>query len=264
MNDDETPSHEELLGLEQRFRREASSFAGRIANPQACRHVRKGLILRQAMMQTSRLFIHAKLSEQGTKPLDPYMATALAVHLNAFYTNLSGGLDNLAWATTYECGLCTPVVEDAGKGTSRKFCDLFGRAFLDALQVRRPRLAAFLVAESSWHSELRQLRDPGAHRIPLGFALAILTKEEHQHAADLQKRGTALMSEGLLSTRWDQGYDLWVESMHLGRFQPVIVTNTAQGGEFRSAPDQLSRDTMHFHIVCLKTMQGIQSDFAEP
>src|SRR6266851_4614402 len=70
-----------------------------IRHPQAKRHVREGFDRRLLMMQVSRIFLREQT--KGAEPLDTIWEE-INVHLNSYYLNLRGSLDNLAWALKYE------------------------------------------------------------------------------------------------------------------------------------------------------------------
>ena len=89
------------------------------------------------MLQSSRLFLCDRCSPQRKEPLSVYEATECAIHLNAYYLNLRGTLDNLAWVLQYEWGLLANVAEDT---RGRLGCNLFGRQFLKALKARHAAL----------------------------------------------------------------------------------------------------------------------------
>jgi hypothetical protein len=93
---------EVLLRRESALR--SSTFAKRDAftSANARRHFNEGFVRRHYMLQSSRLFLCLHCSQSRKEPLSPYEATDCAIHLNAYYLNLRGALDNLAWVLQYE------------------------------------------------------------------------------------------------------------------------------------------------------------------
>ena len=79
--------------------------------------------------------------------------------------NVCGALDNLAWALNYEMRAVPTAVEDSG--TERRQVRLFHQKFWAALGQKEPELVAGLQSFAAWHTELSELRDPGAHRVPI-------------------------------------------------------------------------------------------------
>jgi hypothetical protein len=77
----------------------------------------------------SRLFLCENYSQPRKEPLATSETTHCAIHLNAYYLNLSGSLDNLAWVLQYEWQLLPGVSEDGGR--ERQACQLFRHRFLN-------------------------------------------------------------------------------------------------------------------------------------
>jgi hypothetical protein len=156
---------EALLSRESVVR--SSTFAKRDAftSANARRHFNEGFVRRHYMLQSSRLFLCQHCSQSRKEPLSPYEATDVAIHLNAYYLNLRGALDNLAWVLQYEWQLLARVTEDGGRG--RQECNLFGPRFLAALKLQQSELASVLDQHGNWAKELAKLRDPAAHRVPI-------------------------------------------------------------------------------------------------
>ena len=136
--------NQRLLLIEGEFLQNPMVRVSQLRNPAAIRHIAAGVIQRHLMMDTSRLFIRQKCRSQRGE-LNPYLASELDVHLNAFYLNLSGGLDNLAWAVAYEHTLLPHL--DENDQDSRRFCLLTGRRFLSALRHGDQEAADVLAAQ---------------------------------------------------------------------------------------------------------------------
>lgn len=106
-----------------------------LKDPQTKRHMGEGFNRRLLMMKSGRILIREKTRPPRKKALSPYLATELCVHVNAYYVNLRGALDNMAWALIYEAALKSPVNEDDWK--TRQYCDLFRREFLNDLKLKK-------------------------------------------------------------------------------------------------------------------------------
>jgi hypothetical protein len=118
----------------------------------ARRHFNEGFVRRHYMLQSSRLFLSQHCSQGRKEPLSVYEATDCAIHVNAYYLNLRGALDNLAWVLQYEWQLLDGVTEDGGR--ERQACYLFDRRFLAPLKSQHSELESVLAQHSNWAGEL--------------------------------------------------------------------------------------------------------------
>lgn len=100
----------------------------------AKRHLHRGLLVRLGMMEEVIVILDAELSKART-PLDGYISIRLTLFLNAYYFNLAGSLDNLAWALTYHHSLINNVDEDNPK--HRQFAQLLDKRFLAELSQQQ-------------------------------------------------------------------------------------------------------------------------------
>src|SRR4051812_9080488 len=98
--------------------------------PSAARHVFHGVIQRVLMLQAGRIFLLQEADPADRSPRGIYMATDLSLHANAYYLNLRGGLDNLAWCLHYQFSLIQTTDERDGK---RKSVYLFAEKFQASL-----------------------------------------------------------------------------------------------------------------------------------
>ena len=78
------------------------------------------------MMEESIIILDEELSKsQG--PLNTYLSIRLTLFLNAYYLNLAGSLDNLAWALVYHKGLLNDINEDTQR--HRRFAQLLEKSY---------------------------------------------------------------------------------------------------------------------------------------
>jgi hypothetical protein len=141
----------------------STTLSSSLNSRHAKRHLEEGFNRRFMMMQTSRLFL-----QKHTDPADPsirstFIMPELNIHLNAYYLNLRGALDNLAWILQYEWQLMPGVTE---KNKPQKI-GLTAPGFLLHLHRISIKLEAALTDYSSWVKEVKLLRDPAAHRVPI-------------------------------------------------------------------------------------------------
>ena len=234
---DSFSTDEMLLRRESELR--ASTFDKRDAftNPNARRHFNEGFVRRHYMLQSSRLFLVQHCRQGRREPLSPYEATDCAIHLNAYYLNLRGTLDNLAWVLQYERQLLAGVTEEGGRG--KQACSLFGSRFLAALTSQQPELASVLEPHSHWASELAELRDPAAHRVPIYVPPSVITSQEQ-----LDKfRRIEAQADAAPSERSDRPIrEIYREAQAVADFAPVRTISTPQGLEMRVISEQVRYD----------------------
>lgn len=184
---------EALLQQEHDLRARMFDKRDAFKSPDARRHFNEGFVRRHYMLQSSRLFLAERAHSDRTQPLSPYEATDCAIHVNAYYLNLRGALDNIAWTLRYEWQVLPGVSEDVPKG--RQACNVFSSEFRRALQPRNCALASILDQHADWGAELAELRDPAAHRIPIYVPPMVMTS---QHQVDEFRR---IGAQGALPAR---------------------------------------------------------------
>jgi hypothetical protein len=214
----------------------------RIKNGRALQHLKEGFNRRVLMMDAIFRFLLKQARKQGGERLSAYTAIELSTQLNAFYLNLCGALDNLAWALQYEHNLL-PEANESGK--KRLQINLFGSLFLTALATKADTLVAALRKYESWNTDLRDLRDPGAHRIPIYAIPGLANKEDAARFQKLQDEANRRFQSG----DHDGGMDLIFESQSIGTYQPIMVLSHESGYELRGIVKQVQQDDENFVAV---------------
>ncbi|MCH7939666.1 MAG: hypothetical protein IID13_07965, partial [Candidatus Marinimicrobia bacterium] len=150
----------------------------KLNDPHAERHLRQGFLRRLFQINSALEEVRRLTEAQSSEPLSHETSTLLDIYLGSYYINLSGALDNLAWMLAWEFQLTDTLSES--DFAARRFCNLFREAFITALATNYPDLASYLADEPirNWYSEIRNLRDPIAHRIPLLFVKGTLDEAE--------------------------------------------------------------------------------------
>ncbi len=234
---DSLSTDEALLGRESALRSSTLEKRDAFTSADARRHFNEGFVRRHYMLQSSRLYLCHYWSQGRKEPLSPYEATNCEIHLNAYYLNLRGTLDNLTWVLQYEWQLLAGVSEDRGR--ERQACYLFRREFLAALKSKRPELAFVLEQHGDWARELANLRDPAAHRIPLYVPPSLMTTQaqidefrriEAQADAPPSERGDVAISE------------IYRKAQKVADFVPVMIISTSQGLKMGSISEQVRYD----------------------
>lgn len=184
----------------------------------AKRHLERGLIVRLGMMEEAILTLDAEIGK-SEKPIEHYLANRLTLFLNAYYLNLAGSLDNLVWALTYEHNLVDDTDEDNKQ--HRQFAQLLGKKFLCRLrQNHLEKLSDKLQPFQDWYWDMRKLRDPAAHRVPLFVPHSVYSEDDVKLAQKLDKEAAELIRQG----EQDNGMKRLYQSHKLGKHMPIFVS----------------------------------------
>lgn len=230
-------SDEALLRRESVLRGNTFARQDAFSCANARRHFNEGFVRRHYMLQSSRLFLCEHCSQSRKEPLSPYEATDSAIYLNAYYLNLRGALDNLAWVLQYEWQLLAGVTEDGKR--KRQNCNLFGLPFLTALKSQHSELASVLEQHGNWAKELAELRDPAAHRIPIYVPSSVITSQEQVD----EFRRIEAKADVALSERGNRPIsEIYREAVAVSDFMPVMIISTTQGLEIRGLSEQVRLD----------------------
>lgn len=169
-------------------------------------------------------------------PLSDEEQVDLTLHLNSFYLHIRGCLDNLAWCLTYELGLLGAAKEDDRSAVQK--VNLSGREFLRELESIAPEVAASLRKHSQWFQELKDLRDPVAHRIPIYAVPSVLNAdEEHQYRA-IYQRAIAAKATGNLTL----ASDLFDRLESIGSYMPYFAHSFSAKAGVRKVYPQVVDD----------------------
>jgi hypothetical protein len=188
----------------------------------AKKHLHRGMIMRLKMMEEAILTLDQEIGK-SEEPLNHYLATRLTLLLNAYYLNLAGSLDNLAWALTYQYSLVDDV--DENKPKHREIAQLFGNKFLAKLRERNlEQLDKELQPFRDWYWDMRQFRDPAAHRIPLLVSHSVYSEEDVKKAQEHDEAAAQLMRQG----KWKDGMNRLHQSDRLGKHRPIFISENPE------------------------------------
>ena len=244
-----------IIQTESSVMGDAEYIAERTSHSNVTRHLRYGFNRRLLMIQHSRIELFKLINEQGDQPI---LAPALVIptmQLNSFYTNIIGCLDNLAWTITYLYELVSPVKEEAGKGSSRRFANIVGDEFLEALHDHSIELSKELLLFKPWIDDVKNLRDPGAHRIPITLIPSFLNQHQQKEYQDLYKKYYDKMQEfsqhpiGTGIELIGEAWDYRLEAEKLGTFKPYIVVEEGSTREAKYAPETIIND--HWNLMAI-------------
>jgi hypothetical protein len=176
--------------------------------------------------------LYASIAPNRTDPLPIEEAETAARDLNDIYIHLRGCMDNYAWALRYLFG------DDALRKFDAQQMHLFGNGFLKNPSMKD--FSSILNDFMEWNKQLKALRDPVAHRIPLSVTRAAHTQGDRSQYErveaqylDAQKkfsekaRAQAPRAEiDAASERADALYD---KLQRIGTFVPFIVHDPDEG-----------------------------------
>jgi hypothetical protein len=241
---------DEFLELESGILEQTSFKASSLTHSQAARHLKEGFIRRHLMMQSSRIFMRENTQPSRTSPLSSYLSVELGVHVNAYYLNLCGALDNLAWLLTYELALNPRISEE---DRSRNYCNLFGERFLNDLRTVKPSLTDTLQAELEWNKDIRMFRDPAAHRIPLYAAPGVLNEAD----IDEYRKIESMASKSEEERDGEARSSILQRARELAKYYPVMMSSSSSELQVHSIPDQIAKDHRTFLRVAEAVIKSL-------
>lgn len=156
------------------------------------------------------------IKKSGGNNLNPYETTNLNILLNAYYLNLLGALDNLAWVLQHEFNIIEGASE---KNNKRNKIGIFLKDFKNKLKIKDNELYKELNTYQSWFDEIKMFRDPAAHRIPLYCAPGVRTETHTKPFHDAQNK---FLKQDYKTDR-DSYMEAQTELHNIGTFQPIFT-----------------------------------------
>ncbi len=200
------------------------------------RHLQLGLYMRLGMMESAIVTFDSKIGK-STEPLSICLVYELSLLLNAYYLNLAGSLDNIAWALTYYHNLRDQINEDNGK--HRTFANLLGNSFLQKLcEENLQELSTKLSSMKDWATDVKNFRDPAAHRIPLYVPPATYLPGDIQQRNDLDNKASELIKNG----KYEEGANLTYEIEKLGTHIPIFFSEFPKTKTSYEIAKQINKD----------------------
>jgi hypothetical protein len=218
----------------------------------ALMHLKGGLGCRHYILRHCREYIERTCFTSTDKPLSAETATEAALHLNGYYLNLRGALDNLAWMLQMEIQVFPSITESS---SGRRNIDLFGKLFLDTLEKKSSIHARPIIALKQWGLDLAKFRDPAAHRIPLYVPPGIMTSQE-QVAEFRRLDELSGASEDELGG--ERRIEIMLEAQRVGSFTPVFCVTSRDGIQLYSIPGQVIFDHRRYLHLARKVLEAFQ------
>jgi len=181
--------------------------------------------------------VYKRLPASGGPSLPDHAIIELNSTINSTYLNFAGALDNAAWALAYDMGLKNGLSENDYK--HRKFIYLFGDKFLRAVSENEPTIAEELNRFREWGQELKQHRDPAAHRIPMFIPPGVVMQPEADAQREREAAALQLAKESGDMTALRSTIDAYAT---IGRFLPRLIISEQNGYSDKPLFPLLSRD----------------------
>jgi hypothetical protein len=184
----------------------------------AIKHLHRGLLVRINMLEDSVAVLDEEL-RRASGPLNCYTATRLTLLINEYYLNLAGSLDNLAWAVAYHHSLWDPIDENNKK--LRPKVQLMGKEFLKAIANNQLEdLNGFLCSYQDWYWDMREFRDPAAHRIPILVPCALYSESDVREMELLDSESANAIEKGDRKA----AREAFHKSNSLGKQMPIFIS----------------------------------------
>lgn len=208
----------------------------------AIKHLHRGLLVRINMLEESVVVLGDEL-QRADGPLDSYLASKLTLLINAYYLNLAGSLDNMAWAIAYHHSLWLPI--DENDWNQRKHAQLMNKVFLDAISAKGlESLKIVLCSHKDWYKEMRMFRDPAAHRIPITVPCAIYSESDVTEMDRLDSESAnAIEKCDRTATR-----EAFRKSNSLGKQVPIFISESTSK-HFYDLAARVNQDHVNWHGI---------------
>ena len=228
----------------------AIQIAGRLTSDKAREHIMHGLARRLRILHLGLAAIVAVAYPRRKQPLSDAEQLDLTLHLNSFYLHIRGCLDNLAWSLVHELQLFGAEAQEEAVASK---VNLFGESFLERLTSVAPDLAPSVRRHAHWQRDLKTIRDPVAHRIPIYAVPAVLSAEEAERYRTVYQRAEEARAVGEL----DLAGRLFEELNGSGDYVPSFAQLPSATGGVRKVYPQVADDLS----VLLELVDGVTGHF---
>lgn len=199
----------------------------------AYHHIVFGAARRSRMIWGAFRELYRHIGPDRTEPLPHDEVFEAARALNDIYIHSRGTMDNYAWALLHLFG------DESLKALNPNDIGLFRKRFCGNPSVSD--FGAIAAKFIDWESEIKERRDPVAHRIPLSVPPALLNEEDQARYRLLNDRANeafqtflelagSLASQEVTDAASDEVERLYAEMGKIGIFVPMIVHDPSEGG----------------------------------
>ncbi len=191
---------------------ETASASEKLANKNAKYFMLYGAARRTNLIFSAYQDIRSMVYEKRTQPLSPDQQVSLSQAINNTYIHLLGILDNFAWCLVHERqGKLADIMH-------RNDVGLFSKKFRKQC-VAYSEIAAEIETHDTWHKDVKERRNPVAHRIPLYVPPALLTADQAEHYSAINN----LFSQKLNDLALDEAGNTLGQLDFIGSFFPYFV-----------------------------------------
>ncbi|GEM_PF-5188667 len=177
-------------------------------------YLQSGANLRALQIKEIKFLLTDLVDKYTEKEIDIYSLCQINININYFYINIFGALDNFAWAIQHELS----VIEGAQESNSKKHkISLFKKDFLEELKKIDDEFHNSILDYKDWHDELKLLRDPAAHRLPMYCPPRIITTstEFQDYAVQNDRYSKTTTSESSINEL--------KKLSKIGKFEPIFL-----------------------------------------
>ena len=190
----------------------AVEIAGGLNNPNARYYMLHGAGRRFGITFRAYQKITGRAYNKRSEPLSSDEQIDLSLAINITYMNIPGILDNFAWCLLYE------RQPDLANKISQNHVGLFSKEFRKQLDAFSE-IAEEIEVHDSWQKEIKERRDPVAHRIPLYVPPSLLTQEEANIYSAINSRYT----NSLNGLQLDEAGTALEQMDSIGTFYPSFI-----------------------------------------
>jgi len=171
--------YQQLLPSFQKLSEQLYNLSAQLKNDRAREYLTHGLMRRLATVTRCTENIFSLYPISKASKLSKEARNDLAINLHAFFINISGILDNIAWIVAFEHGI---YIDNNNRQVNRgDVCLLGKKRFKRYIPAK---LKSYLNQQhiKDWYNQYsKNFRDALAHRIPLYIPPAILTPDEAEN-----------------------------------------------------------------------------------
>ncbi len=203
------------------------------------RYLRYGIMRRLRLMQSAFNDFRSIILPERTDPLSQQESDDVCRDLNAIYIHISGLLDNYAWLLVHQ------MATETTKAVDPKQIGLFARALRQDANLHDG--LADVEPFRAWLKEVKEKRDPAAHRMPLYVPPAALTPEDVRRYEEIEQAITIAWRQRQFN-RLDELRD---GQRRIGRLIPEFLHDPAEGTMpiFPTLPQDIGKAILIGRIV---------------
>ncbi|CED59232.1 Putative uncharacterized protein [Moritella viscosa] len=195
-----------------------------LKNPIAKKYLKFGFNIRALQILETEHQLREVIEKAGSVPFSPYETTRINILLNSFYLNILGAVDNLAWVIQYEFDVISGATE---KNNKKHDISLFKKKFRKGLNKYNPEIITEVYKFETWFNDIKNFRDPAAHRMPLCCPANVIGPE---HKKELDNAQEKFRKQNYSKDR-DAYMNAQREMSKVGSFQPIFLHISGEEGE---------------------------------